>query len=413
MVPISVKGILRGVRGVLFLRNPRGELELPGGRPDEGEGLEGALRREIVEECGIKIHATHYMGSSSFQVIPGKRVLIAVFDCGFTGENPVLSNEHFGYEWVDPEREKPALMPQFYWGILRRLRDAATVAEVVPPGARRPNHSMPYPLQIGFLDQDRLGITSRIYDASSENFLRPILPRTGNILDVGCGHGQMTRWMAREAPGAAVLGIDLSCQKIDVARVDAQREGLSNVMFSTGDIFELPGSGMSHCGFELIYCRFVLLHIQDRFRAITALLECLSPDGILVIEEPSLASLYSAPPVKAFEEANALIRRLGLLNGIKDGCIEEVWDCVHCLNARVFAANFSQPTIWTPELKRIVGLSFRQFQDRLIACGLVTPTDAERISGDLDHEFMQGHVISTGLRTLQLALGRANEESGS
>ncbi|OIQ83905.1 trans-aconitate 2-methyltransferase [mine drainage metagenome] len=413
MVPISVKGILRGVRGILFLKNPRGELELPGGRPDEGEDLEGALRREIVEECGIKIHATSYMGSSSFQVVPGQRVLIAVFDCGFTAENPVVSNEHFGYEWVDPERERPAVMPHFYWEIIYRLRNVATVAEVVPPDVRRSNHSMPYPLQIGFLDQDRLGITSRIYDASSEKFLGSFLPRKGNILDVGCGHGQMTRWMARESPEAAVLGIDFSRQQIDVARVDAQREEISNVMFSTGDIFELPESAMSNSGFDLINCRFVLLHIQDRFHALTNLLERLNPGGILVTEEPSLASLYSVPPVKAFEEANALIRRFGLLNGINYDCIEEVWDCVHRLNARVFAANFSQPTIWTPELKRIVGLSFRQFQDRLIACGLVTPTDAERISGDLDHEFMQGHVISTGLRTLQLALGRANEESGS
>lgn len=412
MVAISVKAILRGPHGVLFLRNPREELELPGGRPDEGENLEGALRREVLEECRIVIRTAEYLESASFEVLPNRRVLVAIFDCGFTDESPIVSEEHLGFEWVDPAKERPAEMPQFYWSAMRRSVNASTCFGVARSNNGGAFESIPYPLDTGTRDWDRLEITFRIYNASSEEFLRPLLPREGDFLDVGCGHGQMTRWMAKAAPGASILGVDSSRQQIEVARSEARRERLSNMAFAVSDIFDMDSAGLPHRMFDVIYCRFVLLHIKDRMLALRRLLDHLGPKGILVIEEPSLASLYSVPPVKAFSEANVLIHRFGLLNGIDYDCIEEIWSCVQHLGVRVVAAKFSQPTVWVPEVKRIVGLSFRQFQDRLISSGLITPSDAERISHALDHEFLDPRVISTGLRTLQLAIRRADDERG-
>ena len=413
MVAISVKAILRSAHGILFLRNPRHELELPGGRPDEGEDLEGALRREVMEECGIKIRVANYKGSSSFEVMPNRRVLVAIFDCGYEGMSPILSQEHDGFEWVDPAKAKPATMPQFYWDTIRRVLNIGAATGIAPADDGRSPHSVSYPLEAGVRDRERLDVTSRIYDASSEGFLIPLLPQVGCFLDVGCGHGQMARWMAKVSPGASVVGVDSSSQQIEVARVDAQREGLSNIVFAVSDILDLEQSALLHRQFDLVYCRFVLLHIKERRLAIKSLLNRLTANGLLVIEEPSLASLYCVPAVNAFYEANVLIQRFGLLNGIDYECIEDVWDCVQDVNARVVAANFSQPTVWAPEMKRVVGLSFRQFQDQMISCGLVTQADADRISHALDHEFLNPRVISTGLRTLQLALGRAHDESGS
>ena len=44
-LPVSVKGVLVHRGRVLVLRNDRGEWELPGGRLDDGETPEEALRR--------------------------------------------------------------------------------------------------------------------------------------------------------------------------------------------------------------------------------------------------------------------------------------------------------------------------------------------------------------------------------
>ena len=52
MVPISVKGILRGVRGILFLKNPRGELELPGGGPMKAKTSKGRCVAKLWRSVG-------------------------------------------------------------------------------------------------------------------------------------------------------------------------------------------------------------------------------------------------------------------------------------------------------------------------------------------------------------------------
>ncbi len=113
--PISVKAVLETPKGVLFVRNPQGEWELPGGRPDPGEELEAALIREVRKECGLLITRLLYLGSHSCEIVPGKRALLVFFRCGFFGADPVLSPEDTDYSWIDVTAEKPCRLADPYW----------------------------------------------------------------------------------------------------------------------------------------------------------------------------------------------------------------------------------------------------------------------------------------------------------
>jgi len=408
MDPVSVKAIMQGPRGVLFVRNPRNELELPGGRPEAGEGLEAALAREVKEECGLDITAMVYLGSRSCEIIPDRRVLLVFFRCEFTDQALTLSEEHTAYEWVDITADRPTTLPGFYWDFCQNLNSLPAES---PQAAEAPQVATPpYPLYTGESDRQRLIVTAAIYDSATTDFLGRYLPPEGRILEVGCGHGGVARWMATSSPRSTVIGLDLSPKQIDLARVAVQELGIANLNFRVGDASQLAGALPSEDAFDLITCRFTLLHLKARGQVIQALLARLSPEGVLVMEEPSLNSLFSVPVVAAFEEANAAIMACGRNNGVDYDCVEDIWSLVTRLDVDIKEARFSQPTIWKKEHKEIVCLSFQQFRPLLIEQGLLDSKRAEAIAQSLAREYMDDRVISGGLRTLQIAISPRTEK---
>lgn len=114
-LPISVKAILWQGKSVLFLKNPRGEWELPGGRPEPGEDERQTVIREVKEECGLDIAAVHPVAARMCEVIPGRWVDIRFFVCDFVGQSLHLSDEHTEARWVSLEENRPPELPSFYW----------------------------------------------------------------------------------------------------------------------------------------------------------------------------------------------------------------------------------------------------------------------------------------------------------
>jgi len=80
---------------LLLVKNPRGEWELPGGRPEEGEDHAKALAREFAEELSLDVRISGQIDSYLFEVIPGRHVFIITYGCTLAGEfRPQLSDEH-------------------------------------------------------------------------------------------------------------------------------------------------------------------------------------------------------------------------------------------------------------------------------------------------------------------------------
>ena len=73
--------------------------EFPGGKPEPGEALEEALRREIREELDAVVSVGERIETVDWQY-PDKRVSLVFFRCGLEGEPRPLEGQEMA--WVSP-----------------------------------------------------------------------------------------------------------------------------------------------------------------------------------------------------------------------------------------------------------------------------------------------------------------------
>ena len=107
-----------------------------------------------------------------------------------------------------------------------------------------------------------------------------LVPQSGVILDLGCGHGLFTQLLARSAPQRRVIGIDLDADKIKVA----QQLNLPNLEFAVGDVADVdvpPSQAVTIT--DVFY--LVPYDIQEKLLAICA--DKLAPGGVIVLKEMS------------------------------------------------------------------------------------------------------------------------------
>lgn len=127
-------------------------------------------------------------------------------------------------------------------------------------------------------------------------------PAGSTVLEAGCGVGAQTVALAHNSPGALFTSIDISEASLAEAKRKVTAEGLDNVCFEQGNIFELPYGADS---FDHIFVCFVLEHLQNPVAALLALKNHLRPGGTITVIEGDHGSAYFYPDS---EEAHMAIQ---------------------------------------------------------------------------------------------------------
>ncbi len=107
------------------------------------------------------------------------------------------------------------------------------------------------------------------------------LPPKGSVLDLACGTGDFTAEILRQCPEAAVVGVDLTPEMLDVAR--AKLDGRGNVRLQAGDAQDL--SVFPNAKFGMVVCAFGFRNFPDKAKALAECSRVLAPGGELVVLE--------------------------------------------------------------------------------------------------------------------------------
>lgn len=145
-------------------------------------------------------------------------------------------------------------------------------------------------------------LTDRSFSGLTQRLLERISEREGhNVLDIGCGAGELSLAIARNRPYAQVLGVDVSPDLVEQAK--QRGEMLGNVRFVEADAATWSEPGFAP---DVLVSRHGVMFFDAPVAAFANLLEQSAPEAELIFscfrspqENPwasDLAKLLQSPP---------------------------------------------------------------------------------------------------------------------
>jgi len=135
------------------------------------------------------------------------------------------------------------------------------------------------------------------------------VPRVGRVLEVGCGHGLVSAYMALSSPQRRVTGIDIDARKIAVAT-----HALSHVDHTKAhlEFHQMAAGDMPDGRWDAIVIVDVL-YLLDRQSELALLDDCigrLADDGVLVVKETDVSPRWKHWLARAQEIVATKILRI-------------------------------------------------------------------------------------------------------
>ncbi len=134
----------------------------------------------------------------------------------------------------------------------------------------------PFP---GYRPRDSLeALRARAQRSEFARLLDAAIPTDARILEIGCGTGQMSLFLA--SADRLVIGADVTRASLELGAAAAKRFGVTRIQFVETD---LHNPGFRAGAFDVVYASGVLHHTHDPRQAFAAILPLLRPGGMIVI----------------------------------------------------------------------------------------------------------------------------------
>ena len=234
-----------------------------------------------------------------------------------------------------------------------------------------------YVLRGGSEGKKRLAIMARAFAGTTTRLLTDAGLRPGmTCLDLGCGGGDVTLELARAVgPEGRVVGIDADPVTIELARQDAARLGLDNIEFRSLDIKDWRDESR----YDLIYCRFVLTHLDDPAIVVRRMRSAVRPGGIVVLEDIDIHGHFCYPACHAFDEYVRLYISVVTRRGADPFIGPKLHSLLLDAGWQSPSLSLVQPAFFSGDCKQVPLLSLMYIRESVLAEELATPSEFDRL----------------------------------
>lgn len=162
--------------------------------------------------------------------------------------------------------------------------------------------------------------------------IQQYVPRHGKIIDLGCGHGLFTLWMALASPQRAVCGVDISARKLTLARIASRAR--SNIVWRQADLAKMD---IEPCDSITIIDVLYLLPFEAQKGLLSKCARALPEGGYLFIHRAAMKPLWKFAITCLQEWLSVKILRITHGNALYFWRDEELIHFLESLGFRVLA----------------------------------------------------------------------------
>jgi SAM-dependent methyltransferase len=253
-----------------------------------------------------------------------------------------------------------------------------------------------YVLATGSDAVGRLEVLHQLYSPAGRQALVDAGLKAGmTVADFGCGSGAMTRTIAAMVgPTGSVTGVDLHQAQVEQAARLCLAKGLVNTEFVVADA---TNTGLPNDHFDLVYCRFLLLHLTDPNAGLREMWRILKPGGILLVEDGDIASACSVPPT-ALDAFADLLCRLASMRNLDYSLANRLWHLVSQAGFSSIGLKVHQPSDRAGLSALLLRWSVQEAGPALVQSGLLTPDQLDATLGSMEAAAIDPDILTIAPR---------------
>lgn len=246
-----------------------------------------------------------------------------------------------------------------------------------------------YYLNVGKQDEYRLQCLNRVYNSETQSFLLNSGLREGmKVLEVGCGTGIMTQWIADQvSKTGSVCGLDNNAEQLEIAARNNYDK--QNVSFNCCNVYDLESLQEKY---DFVYSRFVITHLDHPELALEKIASTLKPGGIMAVCCSVFDTYFSEPENHGHSEWFRLAIRLLSQNNRNPSWGKKILPHMKKLGFEIIKTNFFMPIADSRESKSYFKVHFMSHHQQLIEMNISTESELQAHYQDLDNMAVDDNV---------------------
>lgn len=259
-----------------------------------------------------------------------------------------------------------------------------------------------YALDVGLSDLHRMTLLGNIYKHYNTQCIQHCgLNKGMHVADIGCGPGNMSLWLAEKVgTSGSVTAIDNSDEQLSILKDQLFQQNITHVIPKKVDIYEL--SHQLTQKFDLVYCRFLMVHLQDPLAAIKQLQKILKPQGCLIIAELDNRTWYSYPSSAHFQKEVNLLCETGKLRGVDLEIGKKLYTLFRQCHFNNIKVDIAQPVLENENREYVIA-KVKAWGKKYLEHHLVSQNELETLYDNIKQLAKNEEYLLLGARMFQVA----------